>query len=118
MHCSSQTVYFERFDWERLIVDGNPIHRRGMKKLTSSLAANAAICAQATQVHYVQKNVFSGIVEFMAPSYLKKFLPEMADSIDFDAKGPGGMNVIRDNATFGVYEGHVIGVDCIPLATL
>jgi len=114
----SQTVYFEKFNWNRLIVDGNPIHRRRMKKLTAAMGVNAAICAQTTKVHYVQKDVFSGIIEFMAPTFLKRFLPEMCDSIDFEAKGQGGMNVIRDNATFGVYKRHVVAVDCIPLSTL
>lgn len=89
-----------------------------MKKLTSAMAVNAAICSQATSVHYVQKDVFSGIIEFMAPTFLKRFLPDICDSIDFDAKGQGGMNVIRQNATFGVYNKFVIPVDCIPLSSV
>jgi hypothetical protein len=89
-----------------------------MKKLTHAMGVNAAICSQKTKLHYVQKDVFSGIIEFMAPTFLKRFLPEMCDSIDFDTKGQNGMNVIRKNATFGVYRKHVIPVDCIPLSTL
>ena len=116
--CRSQTVYFEKFNWKRVIVDGNPIHRRRMKKLTDAMAVNAAICSQSTKVHYVRKDVFSGIIEFMAPSYLKSFFPDICDSIDFETKGQGGMNVIRKNATFGIYKKHVLEVDCVPLSTL
>ena len=82
------------------------------------MGVNAAICAQTTKVHYVRKYVFSGIIEFMAPTFLKRFLPEVCDSIDFEAQGLGGMNVIRPNATFGVYKKHVMMVDCIPLSSL
>lgn len=71
----SMTVSFEeKFKWKRIIVEGNPLYRKGLVQ-NSPLAfgVNAAICSDPTTMHYSSREYIGGLLEFMSEKFLRDF---------------------------------------------
>lgn len=70
------------FGWKRIVIDGNPMYRDGMRHYSSSaFAVIAPICEHHTVVHYsVSKEYIGGILEFMTESFIKKHHPAVYEA--------------------------------------
>jgi hypothetical protein len=100
------------FGWKRVLIEGNPTLRDGMKTLSpGAFSINSAICRHKSEVHYVSSSLreISGIVEFMTPDYLRTFHKSI-----YDAGVPPG-NIANINwSKFPTTQ----RVDCLPLTTV
>lgn len=85
----SQTAAFLEFGWNRILIEANPTYRTPMAKYSpESFSINAAICNEK-MLHYIVgsrvKAPAGGIIEFMAPTFIKQFFPFlMSDSENFE----------------------------------
>ena len=56
---SSQSSIFEKVDWKRIIVEGNPQFRDDLSKLSTAVTVNSAVCESSIidgkrqEVHFV-----------------------------------------------------------------
>lgn len=64
--------------WHRILVDGAPPNVKGLTNSGAAIAFACAICDSARQVHYSERGVVSGIIEFMSPVFFKRFHPTVA----------------------------------------
>ena len=68
----------ENFGWRRILIEGDPAYKDKMKYLSpQAYSINAAICEHHTTVHFAHHAYVGGIVEFMAPEFLKQFFPDL-----------------------------------------
>jgi hypothetical protein len=104
----SMTVDYELFGWKRVIIDGNPGYRKGMRqKSAAALGIIAAICQEEGVVHFSNKEYVGGIYEFMAQPFLKEYHSEI-----YHAGTPPGDLKTVDWPSMK----NTINVDCIPLS--
>jgi FkbM family methyltransferase len=83
------------------LVEANPIHKDGLKKMKNSFTVNAAICNTNTIVHFYNKGFESGIVEFMSEKTLQRhWVPKTSETI-----------TRRD-----LLKNQSVQVPCVPLA--
>lgn len=66
----------EKFNWKRILLEANPIHRESLGREKLAYSVNAAVCDES-EVHFVATrgglNMTSGIVEFMEPKFVKQY---------------------------------------------
>ena len=71
----SMTASFEeKFNWKRIIIEGNPNYREGMvKNSPQAFTVNAAICSSPSTLHYSSKQYVGGLLEFMSQEFLARW---------------------------------------------
>ena len=91
----SQSLIFENFGWKRILLEGNPMHKKGLAKHKEAFSANVAIC-EGGDVHYVNSAkipMTSGIIEFMEPRFLWQYYREIFDEATRVLGGGRNMNM-------------------------
>lgn len=81
----SQTVDLEEFGWKRILIDGSPIYKEELKKLSpNAFDVVGAICKEDTNrvVHYDMTTFTGGILEFMSKDFLKQYHKPVWDQSD------------------------------------
>ena len=107
----SMSYAFTKFGWKRILIEGNPVHKKKLSEHKDGIAVNAVVCDQRRKVHYVNRKTISGIIEFMPIKFLKDSHPmihKAYKSHDGPLK-PEDWNVVSHL----VYE-----VDCLPLSEI
>lgn len=104
----SMTASFEeKFNWKRILVEGNPFYRDGlMKNSPLAFSANAAICSNPSVLHYSPKEYVGGLLEFMSQDFLERFHSEIYTK----CTPPGNLSSIDLDTFHGISA-----VECIPL---
>jgi hypothetical protein len=99
------------FGWKRILIEGDPRHREGLKKSTRAFSANVAICENHRDVHFASKQFVGGILEFMAPSFLKIFYPSLYAA----SSPPGNVSSINWNNHL---SSEITVLQCLPLSVV
>ena len=78
----SNTYFFQKeLDWYGILIEpqsslfGNLLSSRCHN--SKNLCLNTAVCSQARPVHFAHAGAVGGIVEFMSPSFMKRFHPDL-----------------------------------------
>lgn len=76
---NSMTVSFEeKFNWKRILIEGNPSYREDMMKHSPlAFSVNAAICSNPSTLHYCSKLYVGGLLEFMSQEFLAAYHGEI-----------------------------------------
>ena len=107
----SMSYAFTKFGWKRILIEGNPIHKKKLSKNKDGVAINAAVCDQRRIVHYVNRKTISGIIEFMPDEFLKDSHPTIYKA----TKKHDGPLKAEDWKKFS----HLVNeVDCLPLSEI
>ena len=80
MLLSQSLPFMQHFGWRRILVEANPVLRDRLQSLPGKVwAVNAAICENATNVHYralksndAKFSLTGGIIEFMSNRFARK----------------------------------------------
>lgn len=101
--------YELKFNWKRVLIEGNPKYREHMiKRSPNSFSVNAAICEKHTTVHFVSTDYTGGIIEFMSDSFLRDYHNGLYNSC-IPPGNISSLDFVHSNYT------NVIKVACIPL---
>jgi hypothetical protein len=122
----------QSFGWRRILVEGNPMYkyeflyvviilleitimlasfRRGLRiKSPEAFTFNSAVCQNVSAVHYCTAEYIGGIVEFMAPAFLRRFHESKYNATN----PPGNVSSIQNWNRFK----DVKIIKCLPLAML
>ena len=89
----SNTHFFQKeLDWYGILIEpqsslfGNLLSSRCHN--SKNLCLNTAVCSQARPVHFAHAGAVGGIVEFMAPSFMNRFHPDLLQEPSSIAKLP------------------------------
>lgn len=112
----SESLFFEKFGWKRILVDGNPERFPALRERSDALAVGAVVCASPQEVHfcinrYTPNGFTSGIVEFMTPQFIGHFHPRLYHA----GRPKGSLNIDWNNHTIA---GDCTVVQCIPLSSI
>ena len=72
--CETETL--EKFQWQRILVEANPLYKNSLTALKQAFSVSAAICNSSQILHYAintKDPYVNGIVEFMHPNFIKTF---------------------------------------------
>lgn len=72
--CETETL--EKFQWQRILVEANPLYKSSLSSLKNAVGVSAAICNSSHILHYVTNTndpYVNGIVEYMHPNFIKTF---------------------------------------------
>jgi hypothetical protein len=94
----SMTYWMERIlQWKRILIEANPGNIvRSLEENTGAFIVNAAICDSTKPLHYRTGSSTSGIVEFMAPDFLRVFHKDLYEA----GSPPGDVSSIKDFSRF------------------
>jgi FkbM family methyltransferase len=80
---SNTKALSDSFGWRGILIDANPdLFKRLVANRPHDICVHSAVCAMPGKVHYVlpKLDFVGGIWELMAPTFLKTWHPELADS--------------------------------------
>jgi len=78
IHNSQTKLLEDSLGWHRILIDANPVRAAKLKtNAPKALSYVTAVCVSSRIVHYAMRGDVSGIVEFMAPPFVKHFYPEL-----------------------------------------
>ena len=96
--------------WHRVLIEGSPVYTKNIaQRAPDALSINCAVCAQEGIVHYASRGLVSGILEFMEPSFLTTFYPDLKNVTD---------NKIAHRDVWKNYTRFVTPVHCYPLSKI
>ena len=96
--------------WHRVLIEGSPVYTKDIaQRAPDALSLNCAVCAQEGIVHYASRGLVSGILEFMQPSFLTTFYPDLKNVTD---------NKIVHRSAWKNYTRFVTPVHCYPLSKI
>ena len=101
-----------KLNWNRIIIEADPIHRENMKiRSPDAYAINAAICKKDQLVHYSHRGYVGGILELMSDEFMKSFAPAVYQA----GTPPGNLSSIQDwtKVKQGVTE-----IRCLPISKI
>ena len=97
--------------WHRVLIEGSPIYTKNIaQRAPDALSIHCAICAQEGIVHYASRGLTSGILEFMEPTFLTTFYP--------DLKNVTNNNQIVHRNSWKNYTQFVTPIHCYPLSKI
>jgi hypothetical protein len=76
----------EALDWTGILIEPSPVQFAKIKR-PRAFSVNAAICANRQTVHWVENGLMSGIHEFMAPTFLARFHPNLGTRTPIECVG-------------------------------
>lgn len=118
---NSQSEIFEQFGWKRILIEANPTFRDGLRLQHKSLAVSAAICSNEQVLHYAmppraEYQMTAGIVEFMAPHFMKQFHPALFALASRTVNGVKGFNASQIDWTNPSLRAlSITPVACLPI---
>lgn len=98
----------ESFQWNRILIEGDPKYRPGMiKHSPKSFSVNGLICEDTAKMHFALSDYVGGVLEFMADEFMKTYHKEV-----YEAGTPPG-NVSSVN--WASIKSNVAELYCMPL---
>ena len=101
------------FGWKRILVEGDPILRDDLRRLSPhAFTVSASICQQEGVYHYGIKGMVSGVIELMDMKFLEIFYKELLDTTS-----PRGN---WSSANWDIYgrKHQMPTISCVPLRTI
>ena len=111
----SVTFDYEKvLGWKRILIEGDPKYRNSMiENSPLAFSVNAAICEQATKVHFLSADYTGGIAEFMGNDFMKTYHRDIYNA----ATIPGNISSINWESLEGKNR-KVSVIECLPLSLI
>jgi hypothetical protein len=101
--------------WTRLLIEGNPSYRQGLRDLSpDAFSASAVICSQPSQVHYINQSYTGGVVEFMSLEFLRAYQSPLYDAL----RDKQDSRSINWSAVSPSFASKVLPLPCLPLSAI
>jgi hypothetical protein len=117
---SSESLPLESIGWKRVLIEGIPEFKDSLALWKDAFVYNAAVCEEATKVHYAVNNNFfvSGIIEFMPPEYLEKWYKGIYKMASAPGKAFDLSRIEWSNVKSKRNRVEIHQIECLPMSTI